>query len=409
MTKYKHTDKLLPVHAIEILQRALRRQREEYDSGPSYISATAMVGEPLARQLALRNADKIEADVLDSLWALYGSALHKVMEYGEGIGDVSERRVFCWFPEPPPKDCCGQAPPSQHKVQGEDVFLRCGGCGKAWAIISAAPDLVTTDADGRRTVVDFKSASTYAFRLEDSPSGVKGDWEAQLNINAFILGQPHWWFDNGGQRRDADPEKITAVQIFAFLRDFSPTESERDTDRAVSASERGGNGAKQPDYPLTPFLVAEAHLWTEKAARVYIGWRLKGHNQFEKVDITAIPLCSDDARWHKGGEFAVKKIAKSTGELTGNAIPGCRFESEHEAIAKAKALTASSKSGDSYGVEPRPGEDSKCMHYCQLRFLCAHGKRVAVRSRFALNADRREQAGFEVVRWPSPDQYEHKP
>jgi hypothetical protein len=387
--RYRHDAALLPDDAVGLVKRALEATESAYSSGPSYISATQLVGEPLVRQLRQRNPD-LTADILDSTWSLFGSAVHTVLEKGEGPGDFHERRFFAWFPTWPDElsHCCEAEVIPGEEHDGQPITLNCRQCSQdcSW-VVSGQADLLT----GAGTLYDFKVTSAWAFRLEADT--VKAEWEGQLNVLAHIIRNRHWYYPDPSKAHEPQSAvlvreglPVKAARIFAFLRDWSPTQAEANTTEAKRKGE-------EPDYPLTPMLVVEAPLWSHESAVAFFEQRVKLHATFDHADPRRIPECSPGMRWFKGDSWAVLKLT-AKGERPKRATRV--YDNERDAWALHAAIT---NEGKEAVVELRPGESTKCVHYCSVREVCPYGRSRAVKNRIAAHAKEREAAGFKVQRW----------
>ncbi|MDR2785683.1 MAG: hypothetical protein LBB83_07190 [Treponema sp.] len=65
-------------------------------NAPGSLSATTLLKNMKQILLTERHWDELEEDVLDRFWALFGSAIHKLLEH-EGENDFSEESMFCEF------------------------------------------------------------------------------------------------------------------------------------------------------------------------------------------------------------------------------------------------------------------------------------------------------------------------
>jgi hypothetical protein len=390
--QYEHTHSLLPPDAVEMVKRALTASDAAYSSGASYISATALIGEPLQRQLRLRHGREVTLDVTEGTWALFGSALHTVLELGEGPGDLHERRFFTWHPtwgEEEESQCCSAPTETSGEDEdtGEPISVACTKCKRdcSW-VVSGQADLLTADG----VLYDFKCSSAWAFRLEDG--AVKAEWEGQLNVLAHLIRHHHWYYTKDHDKVDC-PNGLTvkAARILAFIRDFSPTQCERNTEECKRSGE-------QPDYPLLPIHAVEAPLWTPSSADSFFDQRLRVHSRYDGVGVKTIPECSPGQRWHKGDVWAVYKLTKDNKKpaRATKLFHSDRGQSDKDAWALADALKNEDKDAI---VESRPGEDTKCAHYCGMRSVCPYGRPRAVASRLADHAKEREALGFSVKRW----------
>lgn len=389
--RYEHAARLLPPDAVELVKRALHKTDEMYSAGPAYISATSIVGEPLYRQLMKRHGDDLTADVMEGTWALFGSALHRVLELAEGEDDLHERRFFSWFPTWPdaPTECCG-APAQDDETKS---VLLCTKCKRpcSW-VVSGQADLLT----GSGVLYDFKCTSSWAFRLEDGE--VKSEWEGQLNVLAWLIRSKHWYYPDPSKAHEPqsavlerEGREVSTARIFAFLRDFSPGQAERNTEEC----RRTGN---EPDYPLSPMFVVEAPLWSMEEAEAFLRQRLALHSRYDGVQTQKIPECSKGMRWHKGDSWAVFKHTVK-GDKPARATK-VFYEEKNQSEKDAWKFADDLKNeGKQVTVETRPGESTKCAHYCSARSVCPYGRSRAVENRIAAHAKEREASGFKVQRW----------
>ena len=68
---------------------------DPYDKGSSDVTVTQLISPPRIRVLFEQHRDEVTEDVSDRLWALLGTAVHKVLEQaGEGAGDAVEERLY---------------------------------------------------------------------------------------------------------------------------------------------------------------------------------------------------------------------------------------------------------------------------------------------------------------------------
>lgn len=149
---------------------------DEYDRGDSVISVTQLISPPRVVVLQKANEGNLEADVVDRIPSLLGTAVHKLLEKGaEGLpGHILEERLFL------------------------DVL--------GWKI-SGAVDLQIDHGDGTWGVQDYKITSTYSV-LNDKP-----EWEQQLNCYAFLM-------------QESCGRRVTSLQIVAVLRDWLRKQAE---------------------------------------------------------------------------------------------------------------------------------------------------------------------------------------
>jgi hypothetical protein len=202
--------------APEIFIRAI--EDDPYDKGDADFSVTGLIKPPQVGRLFEEHEDKISTDVRDEIYKLIGSAVHKVLEkYG---GDNAEQRYF-----------------AEHTYGVK---------------ISGAIDLVENGA-----VTDYKTTSVGAVQY-----ALKSDWEAQLNLYAWLLDQ------NGIE--------ATSLTICAICRDWSKPRIKT-----------------WKNYPPSPVVVMPVPLWSAERRQRFVDQRVKVHMQ------EATLPCTDEERWAK--------------------------------------------------------------------------------------------------------------
>ena len=142
---------------------------DEYSRGDAVISVTQLLNSPRIVLLQRVNEDKMEADVVDRLPSLLGTAMHKVLEKGANPGEIVEERFFL-------------------NILG-------------WKV-SGAVDLQIPKDDGTWEINDYKLTSVYSVMVE------KWEWEAQLNMYAYLA-------------RQSCGRRISSLKIVAILKDWS--------------------------------------------------------------------------------------------------------------------------------------------------------------------------------------------
>jgi hypothetical protein len=154
--------------------------RESYSRGASRRSATQLIDSP--RLVALKEKhhaqSDIEVDVSERIWALFGTAVHKLIEDG--------------------------LPHSSWHLTEERIFAEVNG----WKI-SGAVDLQEFQ-DKTCSLVDWKVCSIWSLK-----NGWKPEWENQLNLLAYLVEREK------GRR-------VVQLQIGALIRDWSRADSKRD-------------------------------------------------------------------------------------------------------------------------------------------------------------------------------------
>lgn len=145
--------------------------RDDYSMGDARMSVTGLLKPPRIGILFKRHHEQIEKDVADNIWALFGRAIHKILEHGADEKHIPEERLYA-------------------EVRG-------------WRI-SGQIDVQVLDYPSSQAhcrIIDYKSTTAYAVRQE------KREWVEQLNCYAFLLRQQGW--------------VVEELAVCAFIRDWS--------------------------------------------------------------------------------------------------------------------------------------------------------------------------------------------
>ena len=148
-------------------------QRPTYSRGSSEISVTEILSPPQLVLLRRRHADEIEVDAADQVWALFGSAVHNILEHGKDDHHVVEERLHTTF--------------------------------DGWRI-SGQIDLQEYQPDGSVVISDYKVTSAWVVQQE------KTEWIDQLNMYAWLI-----------ERVKSLP--VTGLKIVGIIRDWSRREA----------------------------------------------------------------------------------------------------------------------------------------------------------------------------------------
>jgi hypothetical protein len=142
--------------------------RPTYTKGKAHLSATEIINSPRIVQLKKIHWDDLEEDVSDKVWAIFGTAIHAVLELGKDEHHIIEQRLHA-------------------NVDGWDI--------------SGAIDLQRVEDDGI-IVADYKTTGAWAVMNE------KSDWEQQLNIYAWLV-------------EKVKKVPVKKVEIIAIIRDWN--------------------------------------------------------------------------------------------------------------------------------------------------------------------------------------------
>lgn len=198
------------------------------------LSVTTLLRPPQMVRLEKEHWDEIEQDASDMLWTLFGQANHSALERTVLDGDMVEERLYA--------EVCGV------KVSGQlDRFSKTG------------------------VLVDWKFTSVYSV-MDCIKNGVKGDWENQLNMLAYLLRV------NGHEPK--------GLVIVAACKDWRLSESK-----------------SRDDYP-PKVLALPVPMWDHETSETYIQERVAIH-----TEETTIP-CTDEERWVRPGKWAVMEKGK---------------------------------------------------------------------------------------------------
>lgn len=144
-------------------------KRPTYSKGRAHLSATEIINSPRIVLLRKKHEDKIETDVTEMVWSIFGTAIHGVLEHGKDENHLVEERIST-------------------NLDG-------------WNI-SGAIDLQIINEDGTITINDYKTCAAWSVMNE------KIDWEYQLNIYAWLV-------------EKVKQTPVTKLEIVAVIRDWS--------------------------------------------------------------------------------------------------------------------------------------------------------------------------------------------
>jgi len=222
---------------------------DKYSRGKADISVTTLIDGPRIRLMKDLHDEEIETDVVDMIWALFGTAVHHVLESADDPANVQvEERLYAEVAN--------------------------------WTL-SGALDHQEVLPDGTVQITDYKVTSAWSVILG------KVEWERQQNCYA-------WLVENSlaGANRQ---KKVSKLRICAILRDWQRRRAQFDK-----------------EYPQSPIVIVELPLWSEKEREDYIYDRIDVHQsaQMEYDLYDKVPLCSDGDQWAKPNQWAVKEKGK---------------------------------------------------------------------------------------------------
>lgn len=292
----------------------------DHHQQPYRIGVTSLIGPPIVRQLRFKHSHEIEKDVSDNVWMFFGSMVHEVLERADGCNVLSEEKLTVKV-----------MPRQADRYSPREATRRLLG-SEPWTIVGKSDVL---DADG--ILWDYKVTSLFAFLLADG--GVKQEWIAQLNCYAWL------WRREGFE--------INGLKILAILRDWSS-----------GKAKSGGN------YPQKSIVKMDVPMWSAEEAEAYILDRITYHNDWEGKPIEDIPICTPAERWKKETTYAVMKNENK--RACKNGVHTDRAKADE----RLSELEEAGKPSDTFRIEERPGEETKCARFCDVAEFCPYGRGV---------------------------------
>jgi len=166
----------LPGHISQVLRAAWMNDSYDGPKGEHEISVTTLIGPAQKRVLERKHSHELSIDVLDTIPALLGQALHHILERA------------------------GQDAPTAIPEERLSTLYD-------WWTISGKSDLYETND---HILVDYKNSSVWTFIFG------KKEWEQQLNVLRWI--------------RERNGEKVKGLAIVLFCGDWRRNESLKNPD-----------------------------------------------------------------------------------------------------------------------------------------------------------------------------------
>jgi hypothetical protein len=221
-------------------------RNDKYSRGDADISVTTLIDSPRIRLMRDKHSDQLETDASDMIWALFGTAVHHVLESAD---DVS------------------------HVMMEERLYAEVAG----WTL-SGALDHQEVLPDGTIQITDYKVTSAWSVILG------KDDWVKQQNCYAWLVEN-----SNEGTNRQ---KQVSSIRICAVLRDWQRKRAEFDN-----------------EYPQSPVVIVDLPLWSAEEREAYIYDRVILHQdaQAESDLYDRMPECSEQEQWARPSKWAVHK------------------------------------------------------------------------------------------------------
>jgi hypothetical protein len=142
------------------------------------IRTTTLISSPKIKVLERQHYEQMEDDVSNSVWAMFGTGFHKLMEDGADALNKPEMTY-------------------QATVNG--------------TVVSGTVDLTSHSLlTGEDTIFDYKVTTAWSAMQE------KPEWELQLNVYAFLANE--------------SGRKVTSINILAVIRDWTAREAKLDSE-----------------------------------------------------------------------------------------------------------------------------------------------------------------------------------
>lgn len=178
---------------------------------------------------------------------------------------------------------------------------------------------------GQLDIVDGTEIQDWKFTSRYAADGtVKPEYTQQASVNRWLC-----------HKNGIEISKATYILI---LRDWSKPMA-----------------ARRSDYPQSQVVAIDVPMWSLERTEQWIASRVESH---EKAKKESLPLCTKEERWCNGSKVAVMQKGKK------RALKLC------ESMEEAKSYVAFN-SLENIRFEDRPGENTRCLHYCGVSAFCA--------------------------------------
>lgn len=290
----------------EALVRAVQHLVNEPHNKPGEYSVTTLLLGPKEVHLTNRHFEEIEVDVSKEIWAVFGTAIHALLERNTRVEDGSISEYSLRY--------------EVHSDEDPDKVI---------GAITGRCDLLT-DSEKGPTIEDYKTTKAAAVKFADTLD----KWREQLMGYCALL-----QFSEG--------IKVRRARNIALLKDWSEMAAKREA-----------------DYPEAPVVTPEWEFTDEEIDEMWAKMveRARQLIAFDKLEDDMIPECTAEERWAKEPKWAIVKAGAT------KATKLCSTRAEAEELIRTKYGPTM------YGIEERPGEDSKCLYYCKAKQFCDYYK-----------------------------------
>ena len=220
--------------------------KEKYSRGDSVKSVSQLINPPRIDILKREYDEHVEVDISERIWALFGTAVHALIEEG--------------------------TPHSDNEIVEERIYAEVGG----WKISGAVDRQVLTN--GNLKLIDWKVTRVWSVLGE-----VKKEWILQLNCYAELIEM-------------TTDKAVEGLEVGALLRDWSKAEYDRQT-------------VLGKWYPPSPIHTVKVPLWPREKRTAYLAERVELH-QAAEVDFALgekLRPCTPDEMWTTPSKWKVFK------------------------------------------------------------------------------------------------------
>jgi len=303
------------------------------------ISVTTLIDAPQIRML--KRANTITEDVMDRVWALYGTAMHHILERGEIASTkanqlIEASGVLSLIAEEDGDERMKKASEYVEKVAREKFPNAFNNDVITEKTLTITVDGMAISGTFDRFIIseeklqDYKNTSVYEYIY---PEARKKRY-AQFNIYAAML-REHGY-------------KVSKAELIYIFRDWSRSEAKKGMNR---------------DYPDTPIKCIDTVPMMEHAYVMnYIKERVRVHQAAENGEQV---LCTAKERWSTADTYAVK-VKGGKRALPGSIVPTIELAENY--------IKANGHKYHNPYIETRPGEDRRCAEFCSVKDFCQQRK-----------------------------------
>lgn len=300
-------------------------------NAPGCFSATTLKKGAKEIILTDRHFDEITVDAADSVWAVWGTAVHKLMQAQDSsfllhvLNTIAEE-----FKNEKSEEYESELNYFDRVTRRITAYIKDKFSGNSFVEeffkIKVSESYVTGQVDSydmeNGVINDWKTASVWKVQFKDF-----SDWRAQGLTYAWLLQQSGL--------------EVKKCRFVALLKDHSKTKAKNDS-----------------SYPQSPVYIYEFDVTPEDMAetRDRILNKVLEIESAYKLGDDDIEPCSAEERWADGEKWAVMKNGRKTAIKL--------FDNSADADAMAGEM------GNAYYVEHRPAISRKCGDYCNCKEFC---------------------------------------